>query len=45
MKNLIKVKYYLKKHPNPPLSVSLKDQKQVDAFKQKHHNYIYVETN
>jgi hypothetical protein len=43
MKNLIQVKYYFKEHPNTTLSVFLKDQQQVDAFKEKHPNYVYVD--
>ena len=40
---MIQVKYYFKEHPKTSLSVFLKDQKEVDAFKQKHPNYVYVE--
>ena len=31
---MIQVKYYFKEHPKTSLSVFLKDQKEVDAFKQ-----------
>jgi hypothetical protein len=44
MKDLIQVKYYFKEHPNTTLSVFLKNQEQVNAFKQKHPNYVYVES-
>jgi hypothetical protein len=43
MENLIQVKYYFKEHPNTTLSVFLKTQDQVDAFKAKHPDYVYVE--
>ena len=41
MEDLIRVKYYFKEHPNTTLSVFLKTQEQVDAFKIKHPNYVY----
>ena len=43
MENLIRVKYYFKEHPNTTLSVFLKTQEQVESYKAKHHNYVYVE--
>lgn len=43
MSDLIRVKYYFKEHPQSTLSVFLKDQKQVEAFKQKHPDYVYIE--
>ena len=39
---MIRVKYYYKEHPNTALSVFLKTQEQVDAFKSKHPEYVYV---
>ncbi len=42
MNNLIQVKYYFKEHPNTTLSVFLKSQEQVEAFKVKHPDYVYV---
>jgi hypothetical protein len=42
--DLIQVKYCFKEHPNTTLSVFLKTEEQVDAFKKKHPNYVYVET-
>jgi len=44
MKDLIQVKYYFKEHPNTTLSVFLKTAEQVEAFKAKHPNYVYVES-
>jgi len=44
MKDLIQVKYYFKEHPNTTLSVFLKTTEQVEAFKAKHPNYVYVES-
>ena len=43
MENLIQVKYYFKEHPNTTLSVFLKTEEQVQAFKAKHPDYVYVE--
>jgi len=43
MENLIQVKYYFKEHPNTTLSVFLKTREQVEAFKAKHPDYVYVE--
>ena len=43
MENLIQVKYYFKEHPNTTLSVFLKTTEQVEAFKAKHPDYVYVE--
>lgn len=40
---MIRVKYYFKEHPKTSLSVFLKSQQEVDAFKQQHPNYVYVE--
>jgi hypothetical protein len=42
MENLIQVKYYFKEHPNTTLSVFLKTEEQVEAFKAKHPDYVYV---
>lgn len=42
MENLIQVKYYFKEYPNTALSVFLKTEEQVDAFKAKHPDYVYV---
>ena len=42
MKDLIQVKYYFKEHPNTTLSVFLKTEEQVEAFKAKHPDYVYV---
>ena len=39
---MIRVKYYFKEHPQTSLSVFLKTQVQVDAFKEKHPNYVYI---
>lgn len=44
MENLIQVKYYFREHPNTTLSVFLKTEEQVQAFKAKHPNYVYVES-
>ena len=44
MENLIQVKYYFKEHPNTTLSVFLKTEEQVQAFKAKHPDYVYVES-
>jgi hypothetical protein len=44
MENLIQVKYYFKEHPNTTLSVFLKTEEQVEAFKAKHPDYVYVES-
>ena len=44
MKDLIQVKYYFKEHPNTTLSVFLKTNEQVEAFKAKHPDYVYVES-
>ncbi len=38
----IQVKYYFKEQPHTTLSVFLKTQEQVKAFKEKHPNYVYV---
>ena len=35
MEDLIRVKYYFKEHPNTTLSVFLKTQEQVEAYKSK----------
>ena len=43
MEDLIRVKYYFKEHPNTTLSVFLKTQEQVEYYKTKHPNYIYIE--
>ena len=43
MKDLIQVKYYFKEHPNTTLSVFLKTNEQVEAFKAKHPDYVYIE--
>jgi len=43
MENLIRVKYYFKDHPNTTLSVFLKTQEQVECYKAKHPNYVYIE--
>lgn len=42
MKDLIQVKYYFKEHPNTTLSVFLKTVEQVEDFKAKHPDYVYV---
>ena len=42
MTNLIRLKYHFKEHPNTTLSVYLKTQEQVDTFKSKHPNYVYI---
>jgi len=39
---MIQVKYYFKEHPNTPISVFLKTQEQVEAFKLKNPDYVYV---
>jgi hypothetical protein len=39
---MIRVKYYFKEHPQSTLSVFLKTQDQVDAFKLKHPDYVYL---
>lgn len=43
MKDFIQVKYQFKEHPQTTLSVFLKTREQVDAFKQKHPNYVFIE--
>jgi len=43
MNDLIRVRYYFKEHPQSTLSIFLKNQQQVEAFKQKHPDYIYIE--
>jgi len=43
MKDLIRVEYYFKEYPNTTLSIFLKTQEQVDAYKSKHPNYVYIE--
>jgi hypothetical protein len=43
MENLIRVKYYFREHPNTTLSVFLKTQEQVESYKAKHPNYVYIE--
>jgi hypothetical protein len=43
MEDLIRVKYYFKEHPNTTLSVFLKTREQVEAYKSKHPNYVYIE--
>lgn len=43
MNDLIRVRYYFKEHPQSTLSVFLKNQQQVEAFKKKHPDYIYIE--
>jgi hypothetical protein len=45
MKNLIQVKYYFKEHPKTALSIYLKTQEQVEAFKTKHPDYVYITEN
>jgi hypothetical protein len=42
MEDLIRVKYYYKEYPNTTLSVFLKTQEQVEAFKAKHPDYVYL---
>jgi hypothetical protein len=42
MEDLIRVKYYFKEHPNTTLSVFLKTHEQVEAYKSKHPNYVYI---
>lgn len=37
---MIRVKYYYKEHPNTTLSVFLKTEEQVEAFKAKHPDYV-----
>ena len=39
---MISVKYYYKEHPNTTLSVFLKTEEQVESFKSKHPNYVYL---
>lgn len=39
---MIRVKYYFKEHPKTSLSVFLKTEEQVKAFKENHPDYIYV---
>ena len=39
---MIRVKYYFKEHPNTTLSVFLKTEKEVESFKAKHPNYVYI---
>jgi len=39
--NMIRVKYCFKEQPNTTLSVFLKTQEQVEAFKAKHPDYVY----
>lgn len=41
MKDFIRVKYCFKEHPNTTLSVFLKTESQVNAFKSKHPDYVY----
>lgn len=43
MEDLIQVKYNFKEHPNTTLSVFLKNKEQVEAFKAKHPDYVYVD--
>ena len=45
MKNLIQVKYYFKEHPKTTLSIYLETQEQVEAFKTKHPDYVYITEN
>lgn len=45
MKNLIQVKYYFKEHPKTTLSIYLKTQEQVEEFKTKHPDYVYITEN
>jgi hypothetical protein len=42
---MIQLKYKFEEHPQSTLSVFLKTQSQIDAFKQKHPNYIYLTQN
>lgn len=42
MENHIQVKYYFKEHPNTTLSVFLRNEEQVLAFKTKNPNYVYI---
>ena len=42
MNDLIQLRYYYKEHPNTTLSVYLKTQEQIDSFKSKHPNYVYI---
>ena len=42
MEDLIQVKYNFKEHPNTTLSVFFKSKEQVEAFKAKHPDYVYV---
>jgi len=41
--NLIKVNFYYKDHPQTKLSVFLKDELQVEEYKKKHPNVVYLE--
>lgn len=45
MKNLIQVKYSFKEHPKTTLSIYLKTQEQVEAFKKKYPEYVYITEN
>jgi hypothetical protein len=42
MEDLIRVKYYFKEHPNTTLSVFLKTQEQVEAYKSKHTPIMFI---
>ena len=45
MTNLIQVKYSYKEHLKTTLSIYLKIQEQVEAFKTKHPDYVYITEN
>tara|TARA_B100000287_G_scaffold146164_1_gene137902 strand:- start:4299 stop:4442 length:144 start_codon:yes stop_codon:yes gene_type:complete len=40
----IRLKYYFKENPSRALSIYLKDQTEVEAFKRKHPDVVYLET-
>jgi hypothetical protein len=42
MTNLIEVKYQYAEHPNAVLRKLFKTQQQIDSFKNKHPDYIYL---
>ena len=39
---MIRLKYHFKEYPKSTLSVFLKTQVQIDAYKQKHQDYVYI---
>ena len=41
--NLIRVNFYYKDHPQTKLSVFLKNKLQVEEYKKKHPNVVYLE--